>query len=61
MPAGDRGLLMTDEAIDFFHMILNNDEVKVHIISRNREDYIRALFSYHGFSSSELSRLAIKL
>lgn len=58
-PPGDRGVLMTDEAIAFFRYALNNDEIKVHIISRNRDDYIRALFSYHGFSPAEISRLAI--
>jgi 2-hydroxy-3-keto-5-methylthiopentenyl-1-phosphate phosphatase len=55
----DADLLLSSEAVEFLHNMLNNDDVSVQIITRNRQDYIRALLTYQGFNPEELNKLGI--
>lgn len=55
----DADLLMSPEAVLFFHEALKNGLVSVNFITKNRADYIKALFRYQGFSEEEISRLNI--
>ncbi|MFJ1267197.1 hypothetical protein ACD661_01360 [Legionella lytica] len=55
----DADLLLSREAVVFLHDMLNNEDVSVKIITRNRQDYIQALLTYQGFSTEELSKLVI--
>lgn len=51
--------LLSPEAVKFLHTMLSNDDVSVQIITKNRQDYIRALLTYQGFSEEELTKLGI--
>lgn len=55
----DADLLMSADTVAFFKAALNTPEVTINIISKNRKDYIYALFRYHGFTEDEISRLLI--
>lgn len=55
----DVDFLMTPDAVEFFHKILKNDDVTVNIVTKNRVEYIKALFKYHGFSEKEINQLTI--
>lgn len=55
----DVDLLMSPDAILFFHEILLNDDVTVNIVTKNRSEYINAVFKYHGFSNEEIRKLTI--
>ena len=50
----DADMLMSADAAAFFREALSNPEVKIHIVTRNRRDYIIALFKYQGFSQQDL-------
>ncbi len=52
-------LLLSREAVKFLHEMLKDENVSVQIITRNRQDYIRALLTYQGFTAEELNRLGI--
>jgi len=52
-------ILIQKEAVVFFRAALQNSNVQVHIITRNREDYVRLLLKFHGFPDDELQRLTI--
>lgn len=52
-------LLMSSDAVTFFHETLKDDEVTINIVTRNRSDYIKALFKYQGFSDVEINKLTI--
>lgn len=56
---GDRRFLMTDEVVRFMQEALSSDEVRVHIITLNRDEYVRAQFRYHGFTPTEIGKLKI--
>lgn len=53
----DADILMTAEAVTFFKNVLNNPDISVNIFTKNRSDYIKSLFKYHGFSQEEISQL----
>ena len=55
----DADLLMSSEAVAFFHGVLSNDNVAVNIITKNRCDYIKELLTYHGFSQNEIEKINI--
>ena len=55
----DADMLMAPSAIQFFHGLLNCDEVSINIVTKNRAEYIKALFKYQGFSDSEINKLNI--
>lgn len=55
----DADLLMSSDAVAFFHEALNNDNVTVYIVTKNRFEYIEELFKYHGFSQNEIEKLKI--
>ncbi|CAM2731259.1 hypothetical protein [Legionella worsleiensis] len=55
----DNNLLMTPHAVLFFHELINNNQISINIVTRNRPEYIKALFHYQGFSASEIERLNI--
>ncbi|KTC84983.1 hypothetical protein [Legionella brunensis] len=52
-------ILMTPQAVTFFKEVLNNPDITIKIVTRNRGDYIRELFTYQGFTPEEISRLTI--
>lgn len=52
-------MLMAPSAVQFFHELLTNDQVNINIVTRNRSEYINALFKYQGFSDSEINKLTI--
>ncbi|HAZ7573633.1 haloacid dehalogenase-like hydrolase [Legionella sp. PATHC032] len=53
----DVAFLMRPEAVAFFHEVLKNDDVIVNIVTKNRVEYIKAVFKYQGFSDEEISKL----
>ncbi|HAT8177967.1 TPA: hypothetical protein JA361_00515 [Legionella pneumophila] len=53
----DVELLMSPEAVAFFHEVLKNDDVTVNIVTKNRVEYIKAVFKYQGFSDEEIKKL----
>ena len=55
----DANLLMSSEAVAFFHGALSNDNVAINIITKNRADYIKELLKYHGFSQNEIAKINI--
>ena len=55
----DANMLMSPEAVAFFHKALSNKSVTINISTKNRADYIKALFTYHGFTPEEISKLII--
>ncbi|HIE9963979.1 TPA: Dot/Icm T4SS effector phosphotyrosine phosphatase Ceg4 [Legionella pneumophila] len=55
----DVDFLMSPEAVAFFHEVLKNDDVTVNIVTKNRAEYIKAVFKYQGFSDEEISKLTI--
>lgn len=55
----DADMLMSADAAAFFREALSNPEVKIHIVTRNRRDYIIALFKYQGFSQQEIENITI--
>lgn len=55
----DSNFLMSSEAVTFFHAIFENPDVEINIITRNRAEYIIALFTYQGFTTEEINRLSI--
>lgn len=55
----DFDLLMGTEAVHFLQQVLANSDIRVTIVSRNRENYIKAMFAYQGFSEEEISKIKI--
>ncbi|HAU1652948.1 TPA: hypothetical protein JBJ28_05025 [Legionella pneumophila] len=55
----DVDFLMRPEAVAFFHEVLKNDDVTVNIVTKNRAEYIKAVFKYQGFSDEEIEKLTI--
>jgi 2-hydroxy-3-keto-5-methylthiopentenyl-1-phosphate phosphatase len=55
----DADLLMSPETVAFFHEALKSENVTVYILTKNRKDYIQALFTYQGFSPEEIKKLII--
>ncbi|GAN22185.1 hypothetical protein lptwr_00061 [Legionella pneumophila] len=55
----DVDFLMSPEAVAFFHEVLKNDDVTVNIVTKNRAEYIKAVFKYQGFSDEEIEKLTI--
>ncbi|HAT1802690.1 TPA: hypothetical protein I8Z04_001349 [Legionella pneumophila] len=55
----DVDFLMSPEAVAFFHEVLKNDAVTVNIVTKNRAEYIKAVFKYQGFSDEEIEKLTI--
>ncbi|CDZ79308.1 hypothetical protein BN59_03626 [Legionella massiliensis] len=56
----DGDLLMSPAAVTFFHELLSCDsQVRINIITKNRVEYIAALFRYQGFSEEEIAKLTI--
>lgn len=55
----DVDFLMRPEAVAFFHEVLKNDDVTVNIVTKNRFEYIKAVFKYQGFSDEEIKKLTI--
>ncbi|AMP88265.1 HAD family hydrolase [Legionella pneumophila] len=55
----DADFLMRPEAVAFFHEVLKNDDVTVNIVTKNRVEYIQAVFKYQGFSDEEIRKLTI--
>ncbi|KTD39066.1 Dot/Icm T4SS effector [Legionella moravica] len=53
----DADMLMAPSAVQFFHELLANDQVSINIVTRNRSEYVNALFKYQGFSDSEINKL----
>ncbi|HAU1321867.1 TPA: HAD family hydrolase [Legionella pneumophila] len=53
----DADFLMRPEAVAFFHEVLKNDDVTVNIVTKNRVEYIQAVFKYQGFSDEEIRKL----
>lgn len=53
-------MLMTKDAIAFYRAALESDDSEIIIVSKNREDYIKALFKYHGFTDDDMKRIKIK-
>ncbi|HAU1152998.1 TPA: HAD family hydrolase [Legionella pneumophila] len=53
----DADFLMRPEAVAFFHEVLKNDDVTVNIVTKNRVEYIQAVFKYQGFSDEEIKKL----
>ncbi|HAT1775624.1 haloacid dehalogenase-like hydrolase [Legionella pneumophila] len=53
----DVDFLMSPEAVAFFHEVLKNNDVTVNIVTKNRVEYIKAVFKYQGFSDEEISKL----
>lgn len=53
----DINLLMSIDAVLFFHTIFKNPDVEINIVTRNRAEYIKALFTYQGFSTEEIDKL----
>lgn len=55
----DADLLITPDAIAFFHKVLQHKDIKVHIVTKNRREYVMALLKYQGFTDEELNKLSI--
>lgn len=55
----DTDRLMSQDAVAFFHYALNNKEIKVKILTRNRHEYIKAMFAYQGFTEDEIANIEI--
>ncbi|KTD44810.1 HAD family hydrolase [Legionella quateirensis] len=55
----DADMLMAPSAVQFFHELLKNDQVSINIVTRNRAEYIKAIFKYQGFSDVEIDKLNI--
>ena len=55
----DVDFLISPEALRFFHELLKNDQVSIIIVTKNRTEYIKALFKFQGFSDEELNKLSI--
>lgn len=56
----DADLLISPEAATFFHEMLKNNDVVIRIVTKNRSEYVNALFKYQGFSDEEIKKLEIK-
>jgi 2-hydroxy-3-keto-5-methylthiopentenyl-1-phosphate phosphatase len=55
----DANMLITPEAVTFLHQVLENDNIHVRIVTKNRKDYIQAMLHYQGFTSEEIFKLEI--
>lgn len=55
----DTKFLMGSDEIRFFKAMLCNPYITVHVITKNRREYIEAVFRYQGFSRNEINRLHI--
>lgn len=51
--------LMGKEEVAFFYEALKNTNVKVYIVTKNRHEYIKAVFRFQGFSEDEINQLNI--
>lgn len=56
----NKALLLPPDAITFFCQALSNPDVTIHIITKNRIEYVEALLTFHGFSPEEIARFNIK-
>lgn len=56
---GNRDFLMSQDAVKFFHKMLQNNNVSINIVTKNRYEYIQALFKYQGFTDAEIGKLTI--
>ena len=55
----DSELLMSPEAVDFLHKMLESNDITVKIVTRNRTDYIQAMMRFQGFSENEIAKLTV--
>lgn len=55
----DSEMLISPQAIDYLKASLSDPDVRLHIVSRNIGDYIRALEKYQEFTAAEIERLTI--
>ncbi|WP_298627053.1 hypothetical protein [uncultured Legionella sp.] len=55
----DTSFLMSADAVLFFHDLLKSERVSINIVTKNRADYISALFKYQGFSAEEIQKITI--
>lgn len=55
----DADMLISRDAVTFFHEVLKNDQITLKFITKNRKDYIQAMLQYQGFTSEEINRIAI--
>lgn len=52
-------ILMNQNAVNFFHETLKQDNVTINIVTRNRKEYIIAMFRYQGFLPEEIEKMTI--
>jgi len=57
---GNSQMLMTKEAVAFYHTALASPHSDLIIVTKNRADYVQALFEYHGFTPEEMAKLKIR-
>jgi 2-hydroxy-3-keto-5-methylthiopentenyl-1-phosphate phosphatase len=55
----DANLLMSVEAVVFFQEILKNENVAINIVTKNRIDYVRALFKFQRFTEKKINKINI--
>lgn len=55
----DADLLVSRDALAYFHEALNNEQVSVNFVTKNRAGYIKAMLAYQGFSAEELNKLTV--
>ena len=53
-------MLMSKEAVAFYHAALASPHAELIIVTKNRADYVNALFKYHGFTDIEMAKLRIR-
>ncbi|STX28805.1 Dot/Icm T4SS effector [Legionella beliardensis] len=55
----DADMLMHKDAVIFFHELLQQENVIISIVTKNRADYIQAMLQYQGFSAEEINKINI--
>lgn len=55
----DFDMLMSPEAVSFFHNMLKIEGVTISIVTKNRKEYIQCLLKYHGFKDAEIAKINI--
>lgn len=55
----DIGMLISEDAVGFLHAVLATTEIQLHIVTKNRKDYIKELFIYQGFTEAEIAKVSI--
>lgn len=56
----DSDMLISKEAVAFYHVALASPNSDLIIVTKNRDDYVKALFEYHGFTPEEMGKLKIR-